>query len=77
MSDKNETVPDHEYEMRAELPSGQVIVVGVTTSIIDGSAVVFVDTEGEQGNLRIFVNDGDPVFDENPETGQYEGEGQE
>ena len=37
----------------------------------DDSILVQVDTYDDTGNVRIFVNDGDPVFDEDPETGQY------
>lgn len=59
-------------EMVTTLPSGQEITVGVGTSDADGSALVIVDTGGVQGNVRIIVNDGDPVFDENPETGEYQ-----
>lgn len=59
-------------EIEVTLPSGQRIIVWVGTSDADGSALVQVDTEGAEGNVRIFVNDGDPVFDENPETGRYE-----
>lgn len=37
----------------------------------DDSILVQVDTYDDTGNVRIFVNDGDPVFDEDPETGKY------
>lgn len=61
------------YELGVDLPSGQRIMVWVGTSDADGSALVQVDTANAEGNVRIFVNDSDePIFDENPETGEYE-----
>ncbi len=60
-------------EVTVTLPSGQTLRVWVGTSDIDGSALVQIDTEDAHGNVRVFVNDsGDPVFNENPETGRYE-----
>ena len=50
---------------------GRHITVSVMISGADGSILVQVDTDDDTGNVRIFVNDGDPVFDEDPETGQY------
>lgn len=60
------------YELGVDLPSGQRIMVWVGTSDADGSALVQVDTANAEGNVRIFVNDSEPIFDENPETGKYE-----
>ena len=65
-----ETIDDG-GELTVTLPSGQEITVYVGTSLADGSALVQIDTAGTPGNVRIFVNDGDPVFDEDPETGRY------
>ena len=55
-----------------EMSWSEMVTTGVGTSDADGSALVIVDTGGVQGNVRIIVNDGDPVFDENPETGEYQ-----
>lgn len=60
------------YELGVDLPSGLRIMVWVGTSDADGSALVQVDTANAEGNVRIFVNDSEPIFDENPETGKYE-----
>lgn len=61
-------------ELRHTLPSGQTINVWIGTSGADGSALVQIDTADSEGNVRVFINDSDhPVYDENPETGQYEG----
>ncbi|MGC0250452.1 hypothetical protein [Pseudactinotalea sp. Z1748] len=56
-------------EARAESVQYEGLTAGVHTSEIDGALVVQVDTEeGAKGrNIRIVVNDGDPVYDGNPE----------
>lgn len=60
-------------ELRVTLPSDQTIIVWIGTSGADGSALVQIDTADAEGNVRVFVNDGDdPIYDENPETGRYE-----
>ena len=59
-------------ELDALTHDGRHITVGVMVSGADGSILVQVDTDDDTGNVRIFVNDDDrPVFDEDPETGQY------
>lgn len=55
-----------------ETADGRKITIGVLVSGLDRSIIVQADTEEDAGNVRIFVNDGgDPLFDEDPETGDY------
>ena len=58
-------------ELDALTHDGRHITVGVMVSGADGSILVQVDTYDDTGNVRIFVNDGDPVLDEDPEAGRY------
>ena len=58
-------------ELYVTAADGRKIRVGVMISGADDSILVQVDTYDDTGNVRIFVNDGDPVFDEDPETGKY------
>lgn len=58
-------------ELHVTMADGRKIRVGVMISGADDSILVQVDTYDDTGNVRIFVNDGDPVFDEDPETGKY------
>jgi len=61
-------------QMVVTLPSGGIVIVGVGTSLADGSALVQIDTEPGTGNLRVFINDDDdPLLDQDPETGEYAG----
>ena len=64
-------VTTHDDELYVTTADGRKIRVGVMISGADGSILVQVDTYDDTGNVRIFVNDGDPVFDEDPETGRY------
>lgn len=44
--------------------------VAVLRSVDDQRWIVQIDTQEGTGHITVYVNDGDPVFDADPETGE-------